>query len=382
MSSIFKSIKKRSKKAYSSIFRCRRKKQSLGKEKALAQQNEQFKQYFLDCENQQAVQIFEESENLSLGSDISNNDYKNELRKRGKLKHLLKEGFKFAFGNIFSCKKAKRKKVFTNKVKKLKGYEGLKIRSNLKARPILKYGDSDSNESQSSLQRPRKTLENLRKKNEEVQYMQTALKLANQLTKIEHLQDDLICPLCLKFLVHATVTKCGHTYCYICFQELVLVSPTCLKCDRSLRKHRIAASCKAIDSMVENLICSLTEKSSNNVPAIVRDSQKSDDEIEIDYAKYEKEDYVRRKKEYEDYLENKTVTKLEVGDLVDIRTPEYVWCEGIVRRVVYKPESGIKVAFIHYMGLPNSFDEEICFSSSRLAKHGFLTSRNDIPKLT
>lgn len=124
---------------------------------------------------------------MSLGSDISNNDYKNELRKRGKLKHLLKEGFKFAFGNIFSCKKAKRKKVFTNKVKKLKGYEGLKIRSNLKARPILKYGDSDSNESQSSLQRPRKTLENLRKKNEEVQYMQTALKLANQLTKIEHL---------------------------------------------------------------------------------------------------------------------------------------------------------------------------------------------------
>lgn len=81
-------------------------------------------------------------------------------------------------------------------------------------------------------------------------------------------------------------------------------------------------------------------------------------------------------------MENKTVTKLEVGDLVDIRTPEYVWCEGIVRRVVYKPESGIKVAFIHYMGLPNSFDEEICFSSSRLAKHGFLTSRNDIPKLT
>ena len=91
---------------------------------------------------------------------------------------------------------------------------------------------------------------------------------------------------------------------------------------------------------------------------------------------------MRRKKEYEDYLKNKALTDVEVGDMVDIRTPEYVWSEGIIRRIVYKPDSGIKVAFIHYMDLPNSFDEEIRLKSTRLAKHGFFTSRNDIPKLS
>lgn len=71
-----------------------------------------------------------------------------------------------------------------------------------------------------------------------------------------------------------------------------------------------------------------------------------------------------------------------MGDLVDVRTPEYVWTEGIVRKLSYKSESGNKLVFIHYTDLPNSFDEEICIQSLRLAKHGFFTSRKDIPKLS
>lgn len=34
------------------------------------------------------------------------------------------------------------------------------------------------------------------------------------------------------------------------------------------------------------------------------------------------------------------------------------------------------------MDLPNSFDEEFCIRSQRLARHGFFTSRKDIPKLS
>lgn len=379
MTSIFKSIKKRSSKVYSKIAHCKKKDQNLVKSQEVAEQNAQLENYFHDCESSQKVQIFEEMESESLGSDISNNEYKSKLREKRKFKNVLRDGAKFALKSLFWCRRAKKKKMLTNKIKKLNGMEGLKIRSNLKAHPILKYANNtDQEESTSSPERPGKRLEDLRIHNEETQYVQTALKLADQLTKIEHTQDDLICPLCLKFLVHSTVARCGHTYCYVCFQELVLVSPSCLKCDKNLRKHRIAASCKAIDSMVESMVNSLSDTDSGfDAPML----QQNDDH-KIDFAKYEKEDYVRRKKEYEDYLKKKVLEDVEVGDMVDIRTPEYVWTEGIVRRLVYKPESGVKVAFIHYMDLPNSFDEEICLKSSRLATHGFFTSREDIPKLS
>ena len=52
-----------------------------------------------------------------------------------------------------------------------------------------------------------------------------------------------------------------------------------------------------------------------------------------------------------------------------------------MRSLSYKSESGTKLAFVHYIDLPNSFDEEICLKSHRLANYGFFTSRKDIPKL-
>ena len=200
------------------------------------------------------------------------------------------------------------------------------------------------------------------------------------MSKIEHSPDDLICPLCLKFIVQATVTACGHTYCYVCFQDLILVSPSCLKCDKSLRSNRITAGCLAIDSMVENLIMSLGKDDVTSLGTTQLSPVSTEDQI--DFVRYEREDYVRRKKEYDDYIKDRVVNDLEVGDLVDVRTPEYVWCEGIVRRLIFKPETRLKVALIHYTGLPNCFDDEICLRSSRIARHKFFTDRQDIPKLS
>ena len=52
--------------------------------------------------------------------------------------------------------------------------------------------------------------------------------------------------------------------------------------------------------------------------------QSFDEAVSIDYARYEKEDYVRRKKEYETFMRNRQVEDLSVGQLVDVRTPEFV----------------------------------------------------------
>ena len=100
----------------------------------------------------------------------------------------------------------------------IQGLEGVNIVKGLKTKPLINLEDPDQLERRLTKGRPKKKkLEDLRTENEEKKFVKTALNLADQLSKIEHTQDDLICPLCLKFIVKASVARCGHTYCYICF---------------------------------------------------------------------------------------------------------------------------------------------------------------------
>jgi len=75
---------------------------------------------------------------------------------------------------------------------------------------------------------------------------------------------------------------------------------------------------------------------------------------------------------------SKKLTSVEVGDLIDVRDTDYIWCVGQVRMVV---ESQFKepVVTIHYLGWNMYYDEFLPLSSPRLAKKGFYTDRKDIP---
>lgn len=42
------------------------------------------------------------------------------------------------------------------------------------------------------------------------------------LSEIKHDNHDFICPICLKYIVSATTTHCGHTFCEICLSEYLL----------------------------------------------------------------------------------------------------------------------------------------------------------------
>lgn len=46
-----------------------------------------------------------------------------------------------------------------------------------------------------------------------------------KIASIDHKEDDFICPLCLKFIVCAVITPCGHTFCEICLEEYLLYFP-------------------------------------------------------------------------------------------------------------------------------------------------------------
>lgn len=88
------------------------------------------------------------------------------------------------------------------------------------------------------------------------------------------------------------------------------------------------------------------------------------------------------------------LTNIEVGQPLDVRSPEHVWCPAIIKRIVYRQELNCKILTVHYVvgtadqGFPSEYDEHIAENSCRLARYRFYTCRDgslasaDIPKLT
>ena len=62
-----------------------------------------------------------------------------------------------------------------------------------------------------------------------------------------------------------------------------------------------------------------------------------------------------------------------------MRDTDYIWCEGSVKMIIESSNRELILA-IHYEGWNMWYDEFLPISSNRLARHGFYTSRDDIPK--
>mmetsp|Transcript_27262 Transcript_27262/g.26310 ORF Transcript_27262/g.26310 Transcript_27262/m.26310 type:complete len:82 (+) Transcript_27262:730-975(+) len=73
------------------------------------------------------------------------------------------------------------------------------------------------------------------------------------------------------------------------------------------------------------------------------------------------------------------IENIEVGQKIDVRDTEYIWCVGVVK---IKIESAHKepLLVIHYDGWNKYFDEILSQSSQRVAPLGVYTNREDIPK--
>lgn len=67
-----------------------------------------------------------------------------------------------------------------------------------------------------------------------------------------------------------------------------------------------------------------------------------------------------------------------MGQLVDIRDHDYIWCKGVVK-VIIESAKREPVIGIHYVGFGEKKDEIVSRDSKRLAKAGSYTSRNEIP---
>lgn len=68
-----------------------------------------------------------------------------------------------------------------------------------------------------------------------------------------------------------------------------------------------------------------------------------------------------------------------VGERLDVRDTEYIWCRGFILNV-YRKGDTVTELLIHYQGWNKIYDEILEINSPRLAPLGFYTNREDIPR--
>lgn len=72
------------------------------------------------------------------------------------------------------------------------------------------------------------------------------------------------------------------------------------------------------------------------------------------------------------------VPKYAVGEHIDVRDTENVWCVGEIKSIVTIKQE--MYAYIHYEGWNSAYNEYIPLGNERLASLGFYTNRGDIPR--
>jgi len=70
---------------------------------------------------------------------------------------------------------------------------------------------------------------------------------------------------------------------------------------------------------------------------------------------------------------------IKVGDKVDVRDTEHIWCAGLIELKI-STQNRQPLLYIHYDGWNRKYDEYIFINSDRLAPFGTYTSSSDIPR--
>lgn len=91
--------------------------------------------------------------------------------------------------------------------------------------------------------------------------------------------------------------------------------------------------------------------------------------------------YQARLEETEAWQEKRRMNlrEITVGDRVDVRDTEYIWCVGRIV-TLYRKAGQPSELLIHYLGWNKIYDEILEVHSPRVAPFGFYTSREDIPR--
>lgn len=72
--------------------------------------------------------------------------------------------------------------------------------------------------------------------------------------------------------------------------------------------------------------------------------------------------------------------KIKKGMWIDVRDTLNVWCKAIVTEIIHPKGSDSKILKVHYLGWSTIYDEFIPSNSSRVARVGTYTEKEDIAK--
>ena len=147
---------------------------------------------------------------------------------------------------------------------------------------------------------------------------------------------NLICPLCLNFLYKCTTTVCGHSFCERCLDEYLILRKNCFLCDEVVRNKQLV-SCFSIDNVIDQIISKVASSQEGTLV---------------------KERWDKQKKAHKDWVEGRKIENIEVGEKVDIRDTEYIWCEGKVKIKIECPNRDTLLV-VHYEGWNKYYDEII-----------------------
>eukprot|EP00344_Euplotes_crassus_P012672 CAMPEP_0196998598 /NCGR_PEP_ID=MMETSP1380-20130617/3948_1 /TAXON_ID=5936 /ORGANISM="Euplotes crassus, Strain CT5" /LENGTH=357 /DNA_ID=CAMNT_0042415225 /DNA_START=658 /DNA_END=1731 /DNA_ORIENTATION=- len=103
---------------------------------------------------------------------------------------------------------------------------------------------------------------------------------------------------------------------------------------------------------------------------------------EFESLKEDLKNWQNRKNQYLEWKKSHTLSNVSIGDKVDVRDTEYIWCTGSVERILKSKYNCADLYYVHYEGWSRCYDEYIPADSERIAPQNFYTSRTDIPKYT
>ena len=90
----------------------------------------------------------------------------------------------------------------------------------------------------------------------------------------------------------------------------------------------------------------------------------------------------KRKNKYFKWKDSHRLKNIKIGDKVDVRDTEYIWCIGSVEKILRSKYNYPDLLYIHYEGWSRCYDEYIAADSDRISPLSLYTSRSDIPKYT
>ena len=164
--------------------------------------------------------------------------------------------------------------------------------------------------------------------------------------------NDLLCPICMDYLIEPRTTICGHSFCEKCFFESMLKFNFCPICKKKIKKKTNCFS-KSLSTLIKNYQKTLS-------PEILQT-------------------YKTRILENKAWKSEKKVKLFKIGSKYDIKDTENIWCVAELKKIT-KNKNHADTLLFHYLGWNQIFDEYICANSERIAPLGLFTGRNDLPK--